>query len=65
MSADGKVTPEEVRARAGAAGIPIAEDRIPAFVTSVGQLRAVLAPLRADLAVRPITDVFGGADEGR
>jgi hypothetical protein len=57
------VTPEEVRARARAAGITIAEDRIPAFVAAVGQLRAVLAPLRADVAARPVAAAFGGGDD--
>lgn len=64
-SVDGAVTPEEVRARAAAAGVTIPEDRIPAFVDAVGRLRAALAPLRADLARGPVGTVFGGADDGR
>jgi hypothetical protein len=60
LNREGEVTPDEVRARAAAAGIAIPEDRIPAFVRSVGQLRAALEPLRRDLAQQPIATVFGG-----
>jgi hypothetical protein len=65
MSVDGAVTPEEIRARAAAAGISIPEDRMPAFIDAVARLRAALTPLRADLARRPVGSVFGGADDGR
>ena len=51
-----------VRTRSADAGVPIPEERLPHFVASLTNLRAILAPLRGYAERRPRDDVFGGFD---